>query len=158
MKNLILVLTLAGMMISCNTDSKTEQSTSGENDVNTSSEQVDTNFTTIDSDEALIATALLAAPEESRADCTVIGYNMAGEFVTLKEGTNEFIVLADDPKKEGFSAACYHKELEPFMARGRELKAEGKTASARATRSAGQNKIELPISSAHVSEEKTFSL
>jgi len=36
-------------------------------------------------------------------------------------------VLADDPKKDGFSAACYHKDLEPFMARGRALKAEGKT-------------------------------
>jgi hypothetical protein len=83
-------------------------------------------FVPIDSDEALIATALLAAPEESRGACTVIGYNMAGEFVTLKEGTNQFICLADDPKKEGFSASCYHKALEPFMARGRALKAEGK--------------------------------
>ena len=54
---------------------------------------------------------------------------MAGEFVTLKEGNNEFIVLADNPQKPGFSAACYHKDLEPFMARGRELKAEGKTAT-----------------------------
>ncbi|MEL7163713.1 MAG: hypothetical protein AAFN92_23340, partial [Bacteroidota bacterium] len=85
-------------------------------------------WTQISTDEALVTTALMAAPEASRADCKVIGYNMAGEFVTLKEGTNEFICLADDPKKEGFSAACYHKDLEPFMARGRALKAEGKTA------------------------------
>ena len=83
----------------------------------------------IDTDEALIATALMAAPEASRAGCKVIGYNMAGEFVTLKEGDNEFIVLADDPKKAGFSSACYHKDLEPFMARGRELRAEGKSAT-----------------------------
>ena len=81
----------------------------------------------INTDEALIATALMAAPEASRAECTVIGYNIKGEFVTLKEGINEFICLADDPKKDGFSAACYHKNLEPFMARGRELKAEGKS-------------------------------
>lgn len=86
------------------------------------------NLTPIDSDEALITTALMAAPEVSRAGATVIGYNMAGEFVTLREGTNEFICLADDPKKEKFSAACYHKSLEPFMARGRALKAEGKKA------------------------------
>ncbi len=84
------------------------------------------NFTPINSDEALIATALMAAPAESRENCKVIGYNMKGEFVTLKEGNNEFICLADNPKKEGFSSACYHKSLEPFMARGRELKAEGK--------------------------------
>ena len=85
------------------------------------------NYSPIDSDEALIATALMAAPAEKRAESTVIGYNMAGEFVTLKEGTNEFICLADDPNQEGFNAAAYHKELEPFMARGRALKAEGKT-------------------------------
>ena len=81
----------------------------------------------IDSDEALIATALLAAPEASRDNAKVIGYNMAGEFTTLREGSNEFIVIVDDPKKDGFNAACYHKDLEPFMARGRELKAEGKS-------------------------------
>lgn len=86
-------------------------------------------FIPIDSDEALIATALMAAPKESREGCTVIGYNMAGEFVTLKEGNNQFICLADDPKKKGFNAACYHQDLEPFMARGRALKAEGKSAS-----------------------------
>ncbi len=86
------------------------------------------NYLSIDSDEALLATALLAAPEESRANCTVIGFNMAGEFVTFREGTNEFICLADDPRKEKFNAACYHKSLEPFMARGRELRAEGKSA------------------------------
>jgi hypothetical protein len=39
----------------------------------------------------------------------------------LREGDNEFIVLADNPKQDGFSAACYHKDLEPFMARGRVL-------------------------------------
>ena len=69
----------------------------------------------------------MAAPKESRSGCKVIGYNMAGEFVTLKEGDNEFICLADNPNQDGFSAACYHKDLEPFMARGRALRAEGKT-------------------------------
>ncbi|MGB3801511.1 MAG: hypothetical protein WA952_16960 [Lewinella sp.] len=86
----------------------------------------DGNYRPIDTDEALVETAVLAAPEASRAGAQVIGYNMAGEFVTLREGTNEFICLADDPKKDGFSAACYHKDLEPFMARGRELRDEGK--------------------------------
>ena len=52
---------------------------------------------------------------------------MAGEFVTLKEGDNEFVILADNPNQDGFSAACYHKDLEPFMARGRALRAQGKT-------------------------------
>ena len=81
----------------------------------------------IDTPEAYLATAVLAAPEASRAGAKVIGYNAAGELVTLREGTNEFICLADDPGKEGFNAACYHESLEPFMARGRELRAEGKS-------------------------------
>lgn len=84
-------------------------------------------WTEINSDEALVATALMAAPAESREGCTVIGFNMAGEFVTFKEGTNELVCLTDNPTQQGFSAACYHKSLEPFMARGRELKKEGKS-------------------------------
>jgi len=52
---------------------------------------------------------------------------MAGEFVTFKDGDNDFICLVDDPKRVGFSAACYHKSLEPFMARGRALRSQGKT-------------------------------
>ncbi|GLR17500.1 hypothetical protein [Portibacter lacus] len=90
---------------------------------------INPNLQEISTDEALIATAVMAAPAEHRAECTVIGYNMAGEFVTMKEGSNELICLADDPKKKGFSAACYHQSLEPFMARGRALKAEGKSAT-----------------------------
>ncbi|MEY2881546.1 MAG: hypothetical protein RLZZ15_3926 [Verrucomicrobiota bacterium] len=73
-----------------------------------------------------IKTALLAAPEVNRAAATVLGYDPSGKLVTLRAGTNAFICLADDPNQAGFSVACYHKDLEPFMARGRELKAEGK--------------------------------
>ena len=40
--------------------------------------------------------------------------------------TNKLICISDDPVKEGFNCVCYHKDLEPFMARGRALKAEGK--------------------------------
>ncbi len=77
--------------------------------------------------EEQISGAVQAAPEEKRAAATVLGYNEDGELVTLRAGTNEMICLADDPNKEGFSVACYHKDLEPFMARGRALKLEGKT-------------------------------
>lgn len=57
----------------------------------------------------------------------VYGYDAQGEFVLLRTGTNELVCLADNPKQEGLSVSCYHKDLEPFMARGRELKAAGKT-------------------------------
>lgn len=35
--------------------------------------------------------------------------------------------MTDDPNQKGFSASCYHQDLEPFMLRGRELKKQGKT-------------------------------
>lgn len=74
-----------------------------------------------------IKTAVLAAPEMYRDAATVLGYNAEGKLVTLREGTNTLICLADDSNKEGISVACYGAELEPFMARGRELEAEGKS-------------------------------
>ena len=132
MRKLITPFLVIGMLIACNSNKETENikdtSAITENEiVDSTSINKNSNHIKIDSDEALIATALMAAPAESRAESTVIGYNMAGEFVTLKEGTNEYICLADDPKRDGFSAACYHKSLEPFMARGRALKEEGKS-------------------------------
>lgn len=77
--------------------------------------------------EDQIAAAVQAGPEEQRTDATVLGYNADGQLVELKKGSNELVCLADDPNKEGFNAACYHSSLSDFMARGRELKAEGKS-------------------------------
>ena len=73
-----------------------------------------------------IASAIMAAPEEYRANATVLGYDANNEVIVLRQGTNNQICLADDPNSEGFSVACYHKDLEPFMARGRQLKQNGK--------------------------------
>jgi hypothetical protein len=81
--------------------------------------------------ESQISASVLAAPEEYRGDATVLGYDSSGALVKIREGKNEFICLADDPKKDAFSAACYHKDLEPFMARGRELIAQGVTGKKR---------------------------
>ena len=72
-----------------------------------------------------IAAAVLAAPEERRADATVLGYDAQGALVTLRRGTGDLICLADDPKDPDFDVACYQKDLEPFMARGRQLHAQG---------------------------------
>jgi len=82
----------------------------------------------IPSAEIQIKTALLSAPSDKRANAMVYGYNAKGEFVVLRKGSNEFVCIADDPKQKGISVSCYHKDLEPFMARGRALKAQGKTA------------------------------
>jgi hypothetical protein len=72
-----------------------------------------------------IASAVLAAPKERRNDATVLGYNAKGEVVMLRKGTNDLVCLASDPTDKSFSVACYHKDLEPFMARGRELTSQG---------------------------------
>jgi hypothetical protein len=76
--------------------------------------------------DAQIAQAVLAAPEDRRAQATVLGF-AGGKVTTLRQGTNDMVCLADNPAADGFSVACYHKELEPFMARGRELTAQGIT-------------------------------
>ena len=118
MKRIMIVLSITGILFSCNPSNTTEKqnvdttaSKTAEKDTNSTAKEENENFKEINSDEALIATALMAAPKESRAKCKVIGYNMEGKFVALKEGDNEFICLSDDPKQEGFNAACYHKNL-----------------------------------------------
>jgi hypothetical protein len=68
-----------------------------------------------------IAGAVLAAPAELRDGAAVLGYNAEGKLTQLRAGKNEMICLASDPAKTAFNVACYHKDLEPFMARGREL-------------------------------------
>jgi hypothetical protein len=79
--------------------------------------------------EQQIAGAVSAAPEGMRAKATVIGYRNYHRMATLREGTNEMICLADDPSESSWHVACYHRDLEPFMARGRALNAAGASRS-----------------------------
>ncbi|WP_222984083.1 hypothetical protein [Flagellimonas meishanensis] len=80
----------------------------------------------IPSKEWQISTALMAVPTDYRDGAKVYGYDSKGNFITLREGTNDYIALADDPTNDKFSTAAYHKKLDEFMARGRQLKKEGK--------------------------------
>lgn len=72
-----------------------------------------------------ITAALLAAPKELRQDATVLGYTADGKLTTLRKGTGPMICLASNPQGKQFHVACYHRSLEPFMARGRALRAQG---------------------------------
>jgi hypothetical protein len=94
-----------------------------------------------------IAAAVLPLPADLRASATVMGYGPDGRFSTLRDGTGAMTCLASNPKMERFHVACYHKSLEPFMARGRELRAQGVTGeqvdSAR-FREARSGKLKLP--------------
>ena len=78
-----------------------------------------------ESRQTQIAAAVLAAPENTRDGAKVYGY-IDGKWAVLREGTNKMVCIADNPGKEGFSVACYHADLDPFMERGRQLKAAGK--------------------------------
>jgi hypothetical protein len=70
--------------------------------------------------------ATLAIPDELRSSSTVMGFNDKNELIIIKSGNNGMICIADDPTKKDFQASCYHIDLEPFMARGRELQKQGK--------------------------------
>ena len=76
--------------------------------------------------ESQIAAATLPLPEAMRASATVLGYRSAGKLERLRAGSNGMICLAHNPAdQDRFHVACYHESLEPFMARGRALRAEG---------------------------------
>ncbi len=96
--------------------------------------------------EEQIASAILAAPKERRAAATVLGYDDKGAVVTLRKGTNDLICLADDPAVKAISVACYHKDLDPFMARGRELSAQykGKERHEQRWKEVDDGKVKMP--------------
>ncbi|MYA34637.1 MAG: hypothetical protein F4164_09160 [Gemmatimonadales bacterium] len=76
-------------------------------------------------DAVALAIAPIPSPAE-QATAKVIR-KQGDEWVTLREGAGPFICVADDPAVDGFHSACYHTSLEPYMARGRELTAQGTT-------------------------------
>jgi hypothetical protein len=77
--------------------------------------------------EVQIKIALLAAPEHKRDSAAVYGYSAKNELILLRKGYNELICTSDDPTQPALSVACYHKDLEPFMQRGRDLRKQGKS-------------------------------
>ena len=77
------------------------------------------------SKENQIKAAVSPAPDGMKEEAKVLGYNDEKELLPLREGSNQLICIADNPQQDNFHVACYHKALEPFMKRGRELKAKG---------------------------------
>ena len=72
-----------------------------------------------------VAAAVLALPKEMQAGATVMGYRTAGKLETIRAGKNGMICLALFAVEKDFHVACYQDGMEPFMARGRELRAQG---------------------------------
>ncbi len=77
------------------------------------------------SKENQIKAAVSPAPDAMKEGAKVLGYDGSGNLTTLREGSNQLICIADNPQQDNFHVACYHKDLDPFMRRGRELKAKG---------------------------------
>src|SRR5579859_7288225 len=74
-----------------------------------------------------IAQAVLPLPDSMRAGARVYGWAPDGRFVELRPGTGVMTCRANDPHAERFQVVCYHSSMEAFMARGRELRAQGVT-------------------------------
>jgi hypothetical protein len=72
-----------------------------------------------------IASAIGALPPEFRETARVLGYKAGGKTLgPIREGGGQFTCLATEPGKS-FHVACYQNSMEPFMLRGRELRAQG---------------------------------
>jgi len=82
--------------------------------------------------DAQIRMAVQSLPENLRDDVTVLGYQAEGGVpVVLQRGDGAFVCLLSPPGVWVVESACYHRSLEPFMARGRELAQAGVTGSER---------------------------
>ena len=80
---------------------------------------------TLPTPDQQVAAAVLPLPKELREGATVMGYRTANKLETLREGKNGMTCLALFAVEPEFHVACYHKGMEPFMARGRALRAQG---------------------------------
>ena len=147
MKNIYLFTILAIFLWSCNNSDKKSEETNENKDIIIEETSIDIPKNQKLTKEQQIASAVLAAPVEARDGATVYGYNESGDFITLKEGGNNFICIADNPAKNGFQVVSYHKSLEPMMSRGRDLVAEGKSRGEKEKirdEEAKSGKLELP--------------
>ncbi len=74
-----------------------------------------------------LVSAVMPLPPTMRAGARVMGYDASKKLVELRAATagNGMTCLADEPGDERFHVACYAATMEPFMGRGRELRAQG---------------------------------
>lgn len=101
---------------------------------------------------AQIAAATLPLPVAMRSGATVRGYRTPSRLEVLRQGSNGMTCLAHNPADvDRFHVACYHDSLEPFMARGRALRAQGVSTSQIDTvrfSEVASGKLKMPVSGA----------
>lgn len=98
-----------------------------------------------------IAAAVMALPADMRDAAAVLGYRTAGKLELLREGKNNMNCLALFAVEENFHTACYHNSMEPFMARGRDLRANGVTGTQVDTvryREVREGTLKMPVQAA----------
>lgn len=151
MKNIYLFTVITIFLWSCNNSDKKSTVTNDNEEVIIEEKNSNIPKNQKLTKEEQIASAVLAAPVEAREGATVYGYDESGNLITLKEGFNNFICIADNPAKDGFQVVSYHKSLEPMMSRGRELATEGKSRGEKEKirdEEAKSGKLDLPKSPA----------
>jgi hypothetical protein len=72
-----------------------------------------------------ITAATLPLPKDLRDGAGVLGYKTAGKLEIIRPAKNGMLCLGNDPSAAQFHVACYADSMEPFMARGRELRDKG---------------------------------
>lgn len=72
-----------------------------------------------------LVSATLPLPKDMRDGAGVLGYKTAEKLETIRASKNGMICLANEPDAKQFHVACYAESMEPFMARGREIRAKG---------------------------------
>ena len=65
-----------------------------------------TGHTPPETDEEMIQNAMSAAPEAVAGDATIVGFDAQGNMRTLREGTNNFTCMADNPQSPGNDPMC----------------------------------------------------
>jgi hypothetical protein len=75
--------------------------------------------------EQQIGAAVLPMPKALRDSATVMGYRTADKLEVIRKGSNGMTCLALFAIQKSFHVACYQNGMEPFMARGRALRAQG---------------------------------
>jgi hypothetical protein len=80
--------------------------------------------TTLPSKDDQIAAAILPLPKDQRATARVLGYESPDKLTIIRPGSG-MVCLSSNPRSTTFHVACYHEAMEPFMARGRELRSQG---------------------------------
>lgn len=129
MKSIIFFLAAITFCFGCNNQNNTVPSKSDSSNVTketpSSAQEIIPYKPDVPNAAMQIKMALLAAPPEKRDSCTVYGYDANNQLAVIKKGSNELICLADNPKEARFSVACYNKNLEPLMEKGRQLRKQG---------------------------------